>query len=100
MCLRSAEFKSPVRYSPSAADSVNELLFDLLTRQLSQLGLQEVILQESDCRELLKNLDLQAAADSPLKDNDFQNSKGENKRYYQSLIPTLTLTCCFLHIKH
>ena len=59
-----------MQYSVTAADGVNELLFDLLTRQLSQLGHREVLLQENDCRLLLLNLDLQAAADRPTKDND------------------------------
>jgi hypothetical protein len=76
-CFWLTEFKSPVRYIPSSADTVNELLFDLLTRQLSQLGLQEVILQDNDCRELLKNLELQAASECPLKDDDFPNNNGK-----------------------
>uniref|UniRef100_A0A0N7ZXW0 Protein SZT2 n=1 Tax=Daphnia magna TaxID=35525 RepID=A0A0N7ZXW0_9CRUS len=68
------EFKAPIRYIPNPADTVNELLFDLLTRQLSQLGLREVILQEGDCRQLLENLNLQAAADCPHKEEDFPNN--------------------------
>lgn len=53
---------------------MNELLFDLLARQLSQLGLREVLLQESDCRQLLENLELQAAADRVSKEDDSNHS--------------------------
>lgn len=79
--FNSTEFKAPIRYIPNPADTVNELLFDLLTRQLSQLGLREVILQEGDCRQLLENLNLQAAADCPHKEEDFPNNSGRQLFY-------------------
>lgn len=59
-----------MQYSVTEADWVNDLLFELLTRHLSQLGHREVILEESDCRLLLKNLNLQAAADCKSEDTD------------------------------
>ena len=52
-----------MQYSVTEADWVNDLLFELLTRQLSQLGHREVILEESDCHLLMKNLNLQTSAD-------------------------------------
>lgn len=66
------EFSLPVRYEPSPADAVNELLFELLSRQLGQLGLREVLLEESDCRQLLENLELQAAAHTSFKEDNNQ----------------------------
>ena len=59
-----------MQYCVTEADWVNDLLFELLTRQLSQLGHREVILEENDCRLLLKNLNLQAAADCKTDDAD------------------------------
>lgn len=79
-----AEFTLPVQYNVTAADRVNELLFELLTRQLAQLGHREVLLQESDCRLLLHNLDLQAAASRHHKDND------------EDTIGTLKILCLLL----
>ena len=51
-----------MRYGPTEADGVNQLLFELLTRQLDELGHREVTLQEEDCRQLLASLELESAA--------------------------------------
>lgn len=63
------EFGVPLQYTVTAADWCNNLLFDLLTRQLSNLGHREVVLQDSECQLLLEYLHLQAAAD-PLSNRE------------------------------
>lgn len=40
-----------------------------------------MILQEGDCRQLLENLNLQAAADCPHKEEDFPNNSGRQLFY-------------------
>lgn len=74
ICCIIAEFNLPVPYSATPADAVNELLFELLTRQLSQLGHREVLLQDHDCSQLLHYLGLHAAssatADRPAREQD------------------------------
>jgi len=64
-----------VRYGPTEADGVNELLFELLTRQLDELGHREVTLQEEDCRQLLASLELESAAATTSDVDDNTNER-------------------------
>ena len=59
-----------MRYGPTETDGVNELLFQLLIRQLAELGHREVALQEEDCRQLLINLELESANSPPSPPED------------------------------
>ena len=65
----------PSTGAPSA-DSANDLLFELLTRQLSQLGHREVILQEEECHQFLVNLNLQVAGEPLANHKEDEDTNG------------------------